>query len=279
MILRDFLPSPALREYVRKHQIIKFDFGPGVILPYKVYSPRPETCLVFNLRDPQTVRYPQNAGILTHPKCTIIGQHTVVTNKYIGREFFTLQIVLQPSSLFRLTGIPCYELANTFMDAESIWGKKIREAFEQMCNLEETEEIIKIAESFILKAINQSNQQLHRIDQVSSLILYQNQPLTMDILADHACLSSRQFYRKFSERVGIGPKVFDKVVRFQKAFFMKNANPDLDWLSIAIACGYYDYQHLSKDYKFFTTMTPSGFYEVDTRAPERTFGVVEVSET
>ena len=93
-----------------------------------------------------------------------------------------------------------------------------------------------------------------------------------------ACLSPRQFYRKFSERVGIGPKVFEKVVRFQKAFFLKNANPHLDWLSIALSCGYYDYQHLSKDYKAFTNMTPAGFCEVDTKAPERTFGLVEISE-
>jgi transcriptional regulator GlxA family with amidase domain len=102
--------------------------------------------------------------------------------------------------------------------------------------------------------------------------------LSIDKLANLACLSSRQFYRKFNERVGIGPKVFDKVVRFEKAFFMKNANPNLDWLTIALACGYYDYQHLSKDYKYFTNMSPTLFYELDTKAPERTFGIVEVLE-
>lgn len=278
MILRDFLPDPGLREYVRKHQIIKFNFGPGEIIPHKVYSPRPETCLVFYLRDLQTISYPPGLNRLIHPKCTLIGQHTIVTNRYTTRDFFALQIVLQPSSLFRLTRLPCYELTNRFIDAEAIWGKKIKEAYEEMCNLDTVESVIQVAEVFLQQIIRQSRQEIHRIDKVGSYILNQNQPLSIDKLAGLACLSSRQFQRKFNERMGVGPKVFDKVVRFQKAFFMKNANPHMDWLSIALKCGYYDYQHLSKDYKLFTGMTPSEFYEVDKKAPERTFGIVEVSE-
>lgn len=278
MILRDFSPNPSLAYYVRKHQIIKFEFGSKEIIPHKVYSPRPETCLVFYLRDLQTVSYPPNRSHLVHPRCTIIGQHTVVTNRYTGRDFWALQIVLQPSGFYKLTGIPSNELTNRFMDAELVWGRTIREAYNQMCNLVDVQAVIGVAEAFLHKILAQSKPQVHPIDKVGTLILHQNQPLSIDKLANLACLSSRQFYRKFNERVGIGPKVFDKVVRFEKAFFMKNANPNLDWLTIALACGYYDYQHLSKDYKYFTNMSPTLFYEVDTKAPERTFGIVEVLE-
>ncbi|WP_373524192.1 helix-turn-helix domain-containing protein [Aquiflexum sp.] len=278
MILRDYLPSPHLHEYVRKHQIIKFEFGAGGIIPCKVYCPRPETCLVFRLRNAQKVSYPSNPEILTHPNCTIIGQHTVVTNRYTGSDFWILQIVLQPSALFRLTGIPAYEITNTFIDAEAIWGKEIRLIHEQMCNTEGIEELIQIIEAFLEKVIFRSKYSLQGIDKVSFVILNQNRALSMDQLASDACLSNRQFQRRFTERTGIGPKLFDKVVRFEKAFFMKNAYPHLDWLSIALACGYYDYQHLVKDYKYFTNMTPTGFYELDTKAPERTFGVVELQQ-
>jgi AraC-like DNA-binding protein len=240
-----------------------------------VYSPRPEHCLVFYLRELQNIGYWDSPKLQIHPKCTINGQHTIVTNRYNGRDFFALQIVLQPSALFRLTGIPSYELTNTFIDAEAVWGKDIRTAHEQMCNSEDMEEIIKIAESFLEKIIRQSKRNLHSVDKVSSLILNQHQPLSIDRLADQACLSPRQFYRKFTERMGIGPKLFDKVVRFERAFRMKNAYPHLDWLSIAIACGYYDHQHLAKDYNDFTHLSPSAFYEADTKAPERNFGLKE----
>jgi len=278
MILRDFLPSPSLRDYVRKHQVIRFEFGAEEIVPCKMYSPRPETCIVFYLRDLQNIGYLGTNVQTSHPKCTINGQHTVVTKRYNGRDFWVVQIVLQPTTLYLLTGIPASEFSNTFIDAELIWGKEISSAHEQMCNTEPIEEVIRIAEGFLEKIIRKSRFGFQGIDKVSTLILNQIQTVSIDKLASDACLSSRQFQRKFSERTGIGPKLFDKVVRFEKAFFMKNANPHLDWLSIALACGYYDYQHLAKDNKYFTNLTPTGFYELDTKAPERTFGVVEVRQ-
>jgi AraC-like DNA-binding protein len=243
-----------------------------------MYSPRPETCLVFYLRDLQDIGYLDQNQLTSHPRCTINGQHTVVTKRYNGRDFWAVQIVLQPSALYLLTGIPAQELTNTFIDAEDVWGKEIRTAHEQMCNTDGVEEVIRIAELFLERLIRRPKYSLQGIDKVSAVILNQNRSISMDKLASDACLSNRQFQRRFAERTGIGPKLFDKVVRFEKAFFMKNANPHLDWLSIALACGYYDYQHLAKDYKYFTNLTPTGFYELDTRAPERTFGVVEVKQ-
>lgn len=124
MILRDFLPSPSLRDYVRKHQVIRFEFGAGDAIHCKVYCPRPETCLMFYLRDLQVVRYQYESKILRHPKCTINGQHTTSTERFVQGYTWLLQIVLQPSALYLLTGIPAFELTNNFIDAEDVWGKK-----------------------------------------------------------------------------------------------------------------------------------------------------------
>jgi AraC-like DNA-binding protein len=57
---------------------------------------------------------------------------------------------------------------------------------------------------------------------------------------------------------------------------MKNRSPQKDWLSIALHCGYYDYQHLVKDYKEFTGYTPAQFFAIDNQAPERMLGDVEI---
>lgn len=275
--LRDVLPSPSLREYVRKHQIIRFVFGAKDIIPFKAYYPRPEHCLMFHLRDLQKVSFGENPAVITCPKCTINGQSTGLENRYVSQNFWALQIVFQPSSLFRLTGIPSYELTNTFIDAEAIWGKEIRSTHEQMSNTDDVDEAIKVAEAFLEKIVRNSKRNLLGIDRVSQLILCQNQPILMDKLANDACLSVRQFNRKFNERIGIGPKTLDRIVRFGNAFRMKNTQPHLDWLSIALACGYYDYQHLVRDFKEFTNLTPTGLFETDTKAPERIFGVIEIN--
>lgn len=278
MIIRDFLPSPSLRDFVRKHQVIRFQFGPTDFIQAKVYAPRPETCLVFYLRDLQDVVYLPGDRLTMHPRCTIPGQHTFVTKRCIGRDFWAVQIVLQPSTLFLLTGIPASEITNTAIDAGAIWGSEIRMVHDHMSNCDSMEEAINLAVQFLQRIVKIVCVGRGGLDRISSVILNIPMGISVDQLAREACLSSRQFQRKFTERVGIGPKLFDKVVRFERAFFMKNANPNLDWLSIALACGYYDYQHLAKDYEYFTNMTPTGFYQLPTKAPERAFGVVEVRQ-
>ena len=99
--------------------------------------------------------------------------------------------------------------------------------------------------------------------------------VSLDWLADQACLSQRQFYRQFVEREGVSPKMYARIARFENAMKLKNARPSLDWLSVALELGYYDYQHLVRDFKEFTQRTPNGFLLADGHSPERTFGVRE----
>jgi AraC-like DNA-binding protein len=77
------------------------------------------------------------------------------------------------------------------------------------------------------------------------------------------------------ERTGVNPKVFARLVRFDKAFREKNLRPERDWQSIAFDCNYYDYQHLVRDYQAFTGLKPTDFHLLESRAPERRFGLAE----
>lgn len=276
MILKDVPPSPSLSDFVCKHQIIRFEFGPEAILPIKAYWPRPEQYIIFYFRDRMNISNLHSFDQITHPKCTIGGQYTALMNKHVSRDFWCLQIVLIPGALFRLTGIPCYELTNTFIDAEAIWNPEIRDIHEQIVNCNNIEQSILIAESFLEKIIRRSKQNILGIDKVGKIILCQELPQSMDYFASQSCLSVRQFHRKFTERNGISPKSFDRISRLNRAIRLKNRNPNNDWLSIAIACGYYDYQHLARDFQEFTSHSPNAFYEIDTKAPERAFGEKEV---
>ena len=53
---------------------------------------------------------------------------------------------------------------------------------------------------------------------------------------------------------------------------MRNRFPQKDWLSIALHAGYYDYQHLGKDYLEFTGMSSVDFTAMEQAAYERQFG-------
>jgi transcriptional regulator GlxA family with amidase domain len=136
--------------------------------------------------------------------------------------------------------------------------------------------MIQVVEKFLGKLIQKAKGREHPIDITSRMMFGQSEQYCLDSFVKDSCLCHRQFDRMFKERVGIPPKQFLQIIRFDRAFRMKNRYPDMDWLTIAIGCGYHDYQHLVKAYKEFTGYSPKQFFEIDNQAPERAFGDAEV---
>ncbi|MES2773705.1 MAG: AraC family transcriptional regulator [Bacteroidota bacterium] len=272
MVLSEFIPGPRLTAFVRVYRVVHFFFADVTNIPYKPYPPRPEHCLSFYPRDTETVEYANSGTKITNLKAVLIGQQNEVTNRFVGRDFLVFQIVFKPGALYRLTGIPSYQITNSYFDAETVFPKDIKEVNDKLNDAANFQEMVAVAESFLLQQINHGVKEFHRLDQVSNMILTATQNLNIDWLAKESCLSFRQYERKFIERMGISPRHFNKIVRFENAFRLKNKQPHLDWLTIAIHCGYYDYQHLVKDYKEFTNQTPTDFHLLDNASPERKFG-------
>ena len=109
-------------------------------------------------------------------------------------------------------------------------------------------------------------------------MLKNSMQIDLDWLANQACLSPKQFYNSFMQRTGIGPKLFSRITRFDRTMKLKSTQPHKDWLSIALESGYYDYQHMARDFREFTKVTPIEFFQAESDAPERVFGNAETTQ-
>jgi AraC-like DNA-binding protein len=277
MLLKNFLPSPHLQEYVRFFGIVQFLFPAHMQIPPKPYSPRPETSLCFFPKDPVYISYPGSKTKMKHPQATLFGQHTVLHTKHSNPDLLAFVVHFQPGVLYRLTGIPLHELTNTYIDAECVFPKEITFINEQLCYCHSSGEMISVVETFLTKLILQQKKQAHRIEAAAKLLLQHTEPISIDWLTKESCLSTKQFERKFKETAGVTASTLARINRFDKTVKLKNAQPHTDWLTIALQCGYYDYQHLVRDYKEFTGLTPNSYFQLDTQAPESVFGLHEES--
>lgn len=271
----DLQPSLALRHCVRLYRFMYLSFTDNTLPPAKAYPPRPEITLSFYPRDPERVHY-SDGRVMPSVKAALIGQQNIVSYRHVGKEFLLIQVVFQPGGLYRMTGIPTIDLNNKYFDAAAVLGNEIKEVNEHLANIEDFQKMIPVIEEFLLSLVRKSTYEIRPVDKVGMVMLDNINKYSLDWLAKESCLSSKQLERNFNERIGINPKYFARIIKFDKAFRMKNAFPDRDWLSIAIDCGYYDYQHLVRDYKEFTGMTPVNFYMQDMQSPERKFGIAEV---
>jgi transcriptional regulator GlxA family with amidase domain len=76
-------------------------------------------------------------------------------------------------------------------------------------------------------------------------------------LVNAAGLSPRQCERRFAAEVGMSPKLYDRIVRYQMALDLKLCAPHRTWVSIAQQTGYHDQMHMIKDFQRLSGDTPA----------------------
>ena len=101
----------------------------------------------------------------------------------------------------------------------------------------------------------------YRIERIDAAIqqIYITPQISVNELSSIACLSKKQF-----ERLGINPKEYTRIVRFQKALaqMQHQAGKEINQAQIAYASGYADQSHFIREFKKFCGYTPVSLLKV-----------------
>jgi transcriptional regulator GlxA family with amidase domain len=128
--------------------------------------------------------------------------------------------------------------------------------------------MVEVVETYLVRSVARATRNVLPVDRAAARLTADPRPISLDWLARQACLSPRQFNRKFTERIGVGPKLYSRLVRYHRAYRFKEVHPDIAWPTVAIECGYTDYQHLVRDFRQFTDATPNSWLQEDAESPE-----------
>ncbi len=252
-----FLPHPALKDLVNNIMISRVDFNSSQPRPVFSFPPFPEQSLFFYPCDQISVNRCDKKDVNEVPRCIIEGPRTDRINIHLGYRHHVLKVSFQPGGLHRLLGIPMPELlGNDGIDARDIWGNEINLVLEQLAGTDSFYKKKIIIEQFLISKSNKLKQRLP-VDPVMLMLLKGGGLITVERLAYESCLSNRQFERVFKNRIGLSPKFFSRLVRFSRAWVIKETQPDINWLQLAHKCGYYDQMHFIRDFKEFTGANPS----------------------
>lgn len=108
---------------------------------------------------------------------------------------------------------------------------------------------------FFIERVRHKNNPLHAIvrDIDSS-----KGKLSIHELSKRNNITIRQLERHFKSEIGLSPKEYSNIVRFQNALrVIENSNNKRSLLDIAFECGYYDHAHLAKEIKQNTGLPPT----------------------
>jgi AraC-like DNA-binding protein len=80
-------------------------------------------------------------------------------------------------------------------------------------------------------------------------------------VASRIGISRRSFVDRFTRDVGLTPKIFGRVQRFQRALRMLHTQDTWDFAAIALAVGYFDQAHFTHEFRRITGATPTRYLE------------------
>lgn len=236
----------------------------------KPYVARPEETMAFYVRGSEATFVLSQKKTFVRPRAVLSGLWTGrIDRMSVEKEFLMLQVVFRPGGIFKLTGIPSSELVDRYVDLADIFPVAIRTLLNRFDDDPAYPAVIKAVDDFLLSLLRSRQPQQFLFDNVFHLLQVNGNIRSITNLAGEACLSLRQFERKALSYIGVPSATYQRIARFADSFRLKVKSPHSPWFDIAVQAGYYDYQHLVRDYKAFASGTPNSILAADQLTLER----------
>jgi AraC-like DNA-binding protein len=177
-------------------------------------------------------------------------------------DLSVFSIVFQPQGMMQFFKFPLHEICNQNVPLKHIIGQAGRDLEEKMSEAPTFHQRVSIVETHLLTLLktNFADFEFRRINHIVELIKKTCGNININQLASEACLCRKQFERIFAEHIGISPKQYLKIIRFQFALFQKQKNVNMNMLDLSYECGYYDQSHFINDFKSLSGFTPKQYF-------------------
>lgn len=217
--------------------------------------------LVFNLRDGDLRIYTSR-----HPdRCTHL-PGAVVSGPYRGyfitdrtAEASVMAVSFKPGGAFPFLGLAADELLDTHASFQDIWGRAALEIRERVSAERTPARRFRILQDALLSRLVPRPE--HHPAVLSALDYFRRNPSRPIVgnVAREIGLSNRRFIDVFDFQVGVKPKLFLRIQRFQRVLRKVHLLPVVDWAELALKQGYFDQSHLIRDFVAFSGISPADY--------------------
>ena len=207
--------------------------------------------LVVNLAEDQIRIYGGDPAPRRHRGVLVSGAFTRSFVADTREHASMLGVHLRPGAARAFIGVAAHELADSHVDLADLWSPAAAESLrDALCSARHASERFDIMERALRERLRPSLAQPVHLRTLLSAS-------TVRDAAAASGKSQRSFIRGFAAEVGLTPKLFLRIRRFNRAFALARAAPGMDGAELALACGYFDQSHLIRDFKQFAGLTPA----------------------
>ncbi|MBI1767244.1 MAG: helix-turn-helix transcriptional regulator [Bacteroidetes bacterium] len=250
---KGFPPSDILKPYIKYYWVCTCDESVSMEVMYP--SGHVELCI--DISNGNTVRH-RGDSFAKVPNLEVLGHLTTPTRATVtkGTTLLVARFYSCASALFFPDQISNF--TNGSIDLYDILNKESTGWYDQLMDQHSLAQKIKVLDSFLIRRLLKSDKKTGQFKLVEELCnhIYKDDAFSIENLASHYGFSERYVQRLFLEWVGLTPKSFHSVQRFNKSLELIQSS-ESSLTSIALECGYYDQAHFIKEFKSYAGITPS----------------------
>lgn len=249
--------SPELQPYVWAYGMTTGKVGSTpLVIPLPA---RPKQLLTFFFGDTYRIPRLRSDQSDASPRVTVVGPQTHArTGLLVQGRIDNFTIHFQPSGFNRLFGIPMMELTDSAHDAYGVIGPGIPSLEHELGDTPGFAERIRLIEERLIRMLG-CHRALDPVAIAANGLFASDGIHRVSAMATDSGLSPRQFERRFLAQVGVPPKLYARIIRFNAALDHKLQWPNRAWSRIANDHDFYDQMHLVHDCRDFTGESPSQF--------------------
>jgi len=144
---------------------------------------------------------------------------------------------------------------------EDLWGDEATELGERLATAPDHRAQQAIIETALQKRLQQNTRRSNVADRAAHHAAHQIRrskgQCRIAHLCEHLGVGERRLERAFGRLIGLSPKTYARIMRFDHA--MGGLRQGGDQSSVALDCGYFDQAHMLRDFRAFAGVSPSQY--------------------
>jgi AraC-like DNA-binding protein len=176
-----------------------------------------------------------------------------------------LGVHFRPGGAVPFLKLPADELTNMQVSLDALWGSLASELKGRLLEARTWTARFRIVAAVLLGRLTADPSRHPAVAFALRAIQAAPHAHTIGQLTARIGLSPRRFIQVFTSEVGLTPKVFCRVRRFQRVLELIEREAEVDWADVAVAGGYYDQAHFIHDFRAFSGINPTSYRRAGVR--------------
>ena len=194
----------------------------------------------------------------------IVGVHNLEKENYVQttnpKNYFVFTVIFYASGVKKLLGIPIAELTNQVIDIELILGNEYHLLLEQLEKAKNQNQVFSLLNGFFLNRLRHS--EFYDKNDFYNLIQHSTErtvPVNVQYLSKVANYNTRSLQRHFKKELGLTPKDFIRIIRFNRVCKFIQKHPFINMNDVINIGDYYDQAHFINEFKNIVHYSPVNY--------------------